>query len=386
MASGKYDDWTGNVVPSATARDLDIGAVRAVRSLYISVDPSREAECMEWDDERFLAEMGFTKRGKITNSALVLLGKPAGDLIPKTVCIRWRLYDVDGELADSRTIGCPLALSVRSAVSMVRNPSVTVGAGERARSVSMYRIQSLTEALFNAVAHQDYEEGGTIDLVERENESVTVSNRGSFPDVRPESFALSRPVFKNERNAHLRRCMANVGMVADNRSGIRGMYLSQAFRRFPMPTFNIGDDTVSVTFHGRRQGAYARLLDLRDDLDLQDIMDLDRVSKCLYVPDRRIHELCSAGLMTIEGGVPLIVTEPSSGSLYRGDPREAVLAYIDAHGSITRGEAAEMLRSVKPVSEEQSLVMATNLLQSLRKEGRIVKSAGSTRSARYIRS
>lgn len=385
MATGKYDDWTGNVVPSATIRDLDIGAVRSVRAQYLSVDPAREAESVDWDDERFLAETGFTKRGKLTNAALVLLGKGTEELLPRSVCIRWRLYGVDGKLEDSRILGCPLALSVRSAVSVVRNPTVQVGSGDRRRSVSTYRIQSLTEALMNAVAFQDYEAGGTIELIEREAESVEVVNSGTFPDVAPEEFALGRPSFRDDRNACLRRCMASVGLVPGSRSGIRGMYLSQAFRRFPMPTFDTGDGTVSVTFHGRRQGAYARLLDVRDDIGIADIMDLDRFSKGRYLPDRRISELCSQGLMEIAGGVPVIVAEPESPSMFRGDAREAVMSLIDLRGSVTRSEVAEMLRSVRPVTEEQSLVMATNVLQSLRKEGRIRKSEGSTRSARYVR-
>ena len=385
MAERKYDDWTGNVIPSATVRDLDIGALRSIRAQYLSADPAREEQSAGWDDERFLTEIGLMKRGKLTNAAMVLLGKPTEEFVPRTVGIRWRLYGVDGKLEDSRMLGCPLALSVRSAVSVLRNPSVQVGTGERRRAVSTYRIQTLTEALLNAVAYQDYEAGGTIDLIEREAESVTVSNRGRFPDIRPEDFVTGKPSYKEDRNACIRRGMASAGLVPGGRTGIRGMYLAQAFRRFPMPVFSIGDDTVSVTFPGRRQGAYARLLDVRDDVELRDIMDLDRFSKGLYVPDKRIAELCSEGLMEIAGGVPVIIAEPESPSMFRGDPREAVLSLIDIRGSVTRSDVAAVMRSVRPVSEEQSLVMATNILQSLRKEGRIEKVGGSTRSARYGR-
>jgi len=41
-------------------------------------------------------------------------------------------------------------------------------------------------------------------------------------------------------------------------------------------------------------------------------------------------------------------------------------------------------RDRKGMTDEQLSVKATNLLQNMRKDGRIAKAEGSTRSARYI--
>ena len=379
----KYDDWTGNVVPEATVRSLDPSAVRAVRATYESLHRDSD-EIISLDDEAFLTKVGFFKRGKVTNAALVLLGKSSESFVPSSVCIRWRLIGVDGAEEDSRVMERPLLLAARQVVSMVRNTTVQIGSS--GRSTSTYRVASLTEAIFNAIQFQDYESGGTIDVVERERESVTVSNVGSFPQIRPETFALSRPTNADDRNMFLRRAMVNSGLIPGAMSGIRGMYLSQAYRHFPLPDFSVTDNRVSVIFPGIRSGPYARILDTRDDLSFETIIDLDRMAKCRYVPEKRISELASQGLVAVFDGVPsLICDESGVMRKYRGTDREAVLSLISDVGSVSRSDVVEMLRArgSHELSDSQVSVKATNLLQSMRKEGLVEKVEGSTRSARY---
>ena len=379
----KYDDWTGNVVPEATVRSLDPSAVRAVRATYESLHRDSD-EIISLDDEAFLTKVGFFKRGKVTNAALVLLGKSSESFVPSSVCIRWRLIGVDGAEEDSRVMERPLLLAARQVVSMVRNTTVQIGSS--GRSTSTYRVASLTEAIFNAIQFQDYESGGTIDVVERERESVTVSNIGSFPQIRPETFALSRPTNADDRNMFLRRAMVNSGLIPGAMSGIRGMYLSQAYRHFPLPDFSVTDNRVSVIFPGIRSGPYARILDTRDDLSFETIIDLDRMAKCRYVPEKRISELASQGLVAVFDGVPsLICDESGVMRRYRGTDREAVLSLISDVGPVSRSDVVEMLRArgSHELSDSQVSVKATNLLQSMRKEGLVEKVEGSTRSARY---
>lgn len=380
----KYDDWTGNVVPDATIRSLDPSAVRSLRMTYESSGPSRAEESADWDDEVFLSRVGLFKRGRVTNAALVLLGKLTEHLVPSSVCIRWRLIGVDGTEEDSRVLERPLLLGARQAVSMVRNVSVPVG--REGRVTSTYRIASLTEAIMNAIQFQDYESGGTVEVVERERESVTVSNMGSFPQVRPDSFALSRPTFRDDRNMFLRNAMMSAGLVNGSMSGIRGMYLSQAYRHFPLPDFDIDHGRVSVTFRGIRSGSFARILDSRDDLSFETIVDLDRLAKGRFIPDKRMTELMTLGLVDVVSGVPSIVNDSLDAVRhFRGTDREAVLALIEDGGPVTRSDVAAMLkvRDRMSLTDDQLSVKATNLLQSMRREGLIEKMDGSTRSARY---
>ena len=235
----------GNVVQKATVRSLESICVRAVRATYESLHrDSDDSDSM--DDETFLTKVGFFKRGKVTNAALVLLGKASEPLVPSSVCIRWRLIGVDGTEEDSRVMERPLLLAARQVVSMVRNTTVQIGSG--GRSTSMYRVASLTEAIFNAIQFQDYESGGMIDVVERERESVTVSNMGSFPTIR-----------RNLRTFPSHECGRQEHVPQEGHGELRshpgpcpgkGDVLSQAYRHFPLPDFSVTDNRVSVTFPG----------------------------------------------------------------------------------------------------------------------------------------
>ncbi len=389
-APGVYDDWTGNVVPDADIRSLDIGAVRAARASFAERFPGRREEAAGWDDATFLSRTGVFKRGRPTVAAMILLGKQGAGALPASVCIRWRLLDRDGSLLDSRTFQGPAVLTSVQAASAVRNWTCRVGSGESSRQVSAYAYNSILEAVRNAVAHQDYSLGGTVEVVERDAESVTVVSRGSFPQRPPESFVDGPPPAPG-RNRFLIGAMAGLGVAPASGTGIRSMYLAQAARRFPMPDFDILDDRVAVRFPGVRAGAYARVLDLREDVDLATMMDLDRLAKLRPLPERRVKALARRGLVEVMDGVPCIASgagQAVMSAFVVGTEEEAVLSLIDRNGSVTRSDVADVLaaRDGRELTPEQVRVKATNLLQSMRREGLVEKSAGSTRSARYVRS
>ena len=218
---------------------------------------------------------------------------------------------------------------------------------------------------------------------------MTVLSKGSFPQRTPESFINGPPQLKPVRNQFLVSAMAGLGIVPASGTGIRSMYLAQASRRFPMPDFNITDDCVSVRFPGIRSGAYARVLDVRGDVDLKTMMDLDRIAKLRYVPERRLKALARRNLVEFMDGVPCIACGAGQkvlSAFVEGTDEEAVLMLIGRNGSVMRSDVADILaaRDPKELTAEQIRVKSTNLLQTMRRKGLIEKAEGSTRSARYV--
>ena len=386
---GLYEDWTGNVVNDADIRSLDIGALRAARAMFCERFPDKAAESASWDDQTFLSKTGVLKRGRVTVAALLLLGKKGAGQLPDTVCIRWRLIGQDGAVEDSRTFQGPMLLTATQAVSMVRNWTATIGTQDRRRQVSAYRTSVLLEAVRNAVQHQDYAMGGTVDVIERESESVEIVSRGSFTCRSPESLVDGTFQGRPTRNQFLISAMAGIGAVPASCTGIRSMYLAQASRHFPMPDLLLSDDRVSVLFHGIRSGPYPRVLDLREDLDLRTMMDLDRLSKLRPVPERRMRSLTRRGLVEVLDGVPCICVGEGQtilSAFVTGSDEESVLALIRRNGAVTRSDVADILsaRDSKDLTPEQVRVKATNIIQSMRRRGMVEKAEGSTRSARYV--
>jgi len=383
-----YDDWTGNVIQDADIRSFDPEAVRAVRATYVSEHPDDREAVQGMDDQAFLSHIGVLKRGKVTVASMILLGKSSERLIPQTVCVRWRLLDIDGTVVEDRSMNGSMVLAIRKVASIISNSTVKIDTGDGPTFVSTYRVASLTEAMFNALQHQDYTMGGTIDAIERENESVTIMSRGSFPDVQPESFVKGQNQTMASRNSFLIKCMTEIGLVPNSGSGIRNFYLSQIHKHFPLPRFHITDDSVSVTFPGRREGSIARALDVHRDMEVQDVIDLDRLDSGKHLSDRTMESLISRGLVTVYDGVPCInldYQDPSS-RFSKGSDYDAVMELLKENGSVTRSDVVDMLRfrDRKGLTDEQLSVKATNILQNMRKDGRIGKAEGSTRSARYV--
>lgn len=252
-----YKDWSGNIVPEASLSDLDQEAIRSAKAIFISRHPNFVESISSWDNDKFLKYVHFTKDGKITNAALVLLGKGGvGRILSRSICIKWSLMDTSGFIQDSRIFDGPMILTVRQVVSMIHNPSCSVNYKSHTHDVSTYRISTLIEAIHNAIVHQDYSYGGTINIIERENESITISNNGSFGGIPPEHFVAEHPHVKGLVNPSLFYIMSCVGMISGVQAGVRGMYLSQAYRHFPMPQYMIIGNMVILTIPGIRLGAY----------------------------------------------------------------------------------------------------------------------------------
>ena len=96
------DDWSAHILQDATIEDLDPSAIAKARSKYLELNSDRENEIKEWDDITFLNKAELTRKGKITNSTIILLGKSESEhfLLPAVCQIRWSLRDSGEENKD----------------------------------------------------------------------------------------------------------------------------------------------------------------------------------------------------------------------------------------------------------------------------------------------
>ena len=68
-------DWSGDIIKNATINDLDINAIEKARKEYIAKNDRLKKEVESWDNITFLNKAGICKNGKVTNTAMILLGK-----------------------------------------------------------------------------------------------------------------------------------------------------------------------------------------------------------------------------------------------------------------------------------------------------------------------
>lgn len=116
-------DWSAEICPEATIHDLDPVAITTARQLFIRKNPRLAAEVPQWDDATFLNKARITIQGKITHTAIVLLGLPesAHFLNPAVAQITWILKGVDGIEKDYQHFYTPFLLAVDEVYHKIRN-------------------------------------------------------------------------------------------------------------------------------------------------------------------------------------------------------------------------------------------------------------------------
>ncbi|MBK9566100.1 MAG: ATP-binding protein, partial [Saprospiraceae bacterium] len=90
-------DWSSQILPDASIDDLSKEAIDFGRKQYIEKNRKIESEILGWDDITFLNKAKITIQGKITRTAILLLGKPESDhfINPAQARISWILKDKD---------------------------------------------------------------------------------------------------------------------------------------------------------------------------------------------------------------------------------------------------------------------------------------------------
>ena len=385
----RIPDWSAEVVKGASFDDLDAEAILTAREKYAERNPHHKEALASWSDEEFLNKAKVTIRGKITNTALLLLGKAESRhmAVPADAKIRWIVKDKDGAVLGYYVATGPYILEVEEVYRRIRNLRYRYKRRDTLfpEEVDMYDADSIYEALDNAIAHQDYLKGERISVVEMPDHLI-FHNAGSFlPDSFEDVVTLAVPSSRY-RNPFLVEAMRNLGMVDTIGSGIQKIFLRQKEKLFPMPDYTLNANFVEVSISGKvLDEDYASILAKNRDLTLSDIMLLDKVSKHQEISKEAAAQLRKRGL--IEGRRPnyYLSREVASKtgqkaqySIDRGLDKKYYLDFIlralSDHGELSRREINELLWAKLPESyssDEKKLRRIEKLLGELRKAGKI---------------
>lgn len=322
------EDWSAGIVPHATINDLDEDAIALARKNYKNKFPEKAEEMSNWDDKTFLNKAKITIKGKITRTAIILLGKEESEhfINPSEAKIRWILKDERGVERDYLIVGSPMLLAVDKIYNKIRNLK--------------YR----------------YLEEGSL-----------------FPE-------------EQYRNPFLASAMFNLKMVDTIGSGIRKIYDYQRERFFPMPEYDLSNRKVKVTIFGKVLDLnYARLLAQNKNLTLEEIITLDRVQKHKSLTNLEEKHLKKRKL--IEGRKPNfyisinIAQETGQKAEYSKNKAFEKQYYLDLilkalreHKNMNRKDIDELLWNKLPdwMNDEQKSNKVKNLIFELRYNNTII--------------
>lgn len=382
-------DWSAEVCASAGLADLDPAAVAKAREQFVVKHPGQVGEVAGWDDPTFLNKARVLKQGAVTHAALLLLGRPesATLLSPAVAKISWILKDAANRELDYEHIGPPFLLAGDHLLKRIRNlvvralPSGTLFPQE----ITQYDPWVIREALHNAIAHQDYRRHGRIVVVEFPDR-VIVTNVGDFLPGDVETVIRQDAPQAIYRNPFLADAMVELNLIDTQGGGIKRMFETQRRRSFPMPDYDLDKpNEVAVSLTGRiLDERYTRLLMERADLDLRQVMLLDRVQKGKSIGREEHRRLKAASLvegrypnLIVAGAVAKATGDAGRHIRQRGFDKQyyldLTLALVREHGPVTRKDVDLLLVPKLPdrLTEEQKRRKVHNLLQELRRAGRI---------------
>ena len=280
----REDDWSIQICQNATIDDLSSEAIQKARELYIKKNPKFADDVVNWDNKTFLNKAKITIKDKITNSAILLLGKSESEyfLTPAIAQISWILKDKDNISKDYEHFSCPFILSLDGIYNKIRNLKYRYMNGNSLfpEEVDSYEPFIIREALNNCIAHQDYTMGGKINVVEFEDRKLVFSNKGSFIPKSIENVLKTDAPEEKYRNKFLAQAMINLNLIDTIGSGIKKMFIAQKNKYFPLPEYVLDDKTVKVIIEGKVLDIkYASKLASMPDLTLDEIILLDKVQK-----------------------------------------------------------------------------------------------------------
>ena len=397
-------DWSKEIIEEASLDDLDPAAVRMARELFTKHEVNRGKDPTYFerlDNVSLLNKAGILLGGKITRTALILLGDEYAaknyfdGFIPR---ITWSLYNADGSVKTYEHFDTPFLLSVDEVFKRIRNVKYRYIAGQQTlfpEEVDQYSPDLIKELLHNCIAHQDYTLRGKINVEEFEDYLVFM-NEGHFI---PETIERAlEPGYKPPyyRNTFLCNAMVNLYMIDTNAMGIPTMFEIQQKRYFPLPSYDLSEpNRVKVKVYGKiLDPNYTRLLNYDPALNIETVFLLDKVQKKEQISKEDSDKLKAAGLL--EGRYPNIFVSYSvaeavgqkaayirNRGLSDKACKEFIYQALETYGPQRIEELLPIVDDILPqnLDRQRKKRKLSNLLQSMKKKDCSIDSRGRTKGA-----
>ena len=387
-------DWSKEIVDGASIEDLNPEAIKKARELFSKRQSDRKKAqeiLSKLSDVEVLNKAGITIKGKITRTALLLLGNSESSyyfdgFIPR---ITWTLYNADNTVKAYEHFDMPMLLAVDKVYSRIRNVKYRYIAGQQTLfpdEVNQYEPELIKEIINNCIAHQDYSLRGKINVEEFEDKLIFINEGAFIPETIEQAL---EPGYKPPyyRNTFLCNAMVNLYMIDTNSMGIPMMYQIQRDKCFPLPTYDLDSiNRVKVTVYGKiLDKNYTQLLYSDEDLNMKTVFWLDKVQKQEVISKESFKILKKQGL--VEGRYPNIFVSFKVADIVGQKAeyvrnkgldddicKQLIIKALEPMGEASKQELMDVLEKALPdvLSKEQKSKKVSNLLQAMKREGLIV--------------
>lgn len=401
---GSQFDWSKQIVFDSSISMLDENAIKLAREKFKERlgGKTAKSEVDTLSDLELLTKEKLIVDRKLTNAALLLLGRPEHDnrfqSAPK---LMWRLYGSDGSVKDYEIFEIPFINVIDRVLSKVRILTYRYMPNQLSlfpQETQQYDSWLLRELLNNCIAHSDYRLGGRIYLNEMEDR-IIITNPGTFLPGSIENVlqpGYNPPFYRNQL---LAESMVKFQMIDTAAMGILRVFRIQRDKFFPMPDYNLKTyNQVGVTVYGKSlNDSYMHVLYDHPDLDLRSVFLLDQLQKGHKLPSDAIVYLKKNKLVEgrgknlyIASGIAKSMDEQAQYIKNRGFNdqyyKDLIVDYLREFKVAKKEDIRKLLweKFSEVLSDSQKEYKIQNLLRSLKKEGRIQRDSSNRQTANWI--
>lgn len=381
-------DWSRQILSGARIEHLDKAAIAFAREKYKEKmnQPHISEEIDGLTDEEFLTKLKLMVDGRVTNTAMLLLGNAEYEsLFDSTPSMMWRLISSDGTVKDYEIFGIPFLTVTDKVFARIRNLTYRYMPNQLTlfpKETQQYDSWLLRELMNNCIAHSNYLLGGRI-YVNEEEDCIGITNPGDFLPQTVEAVlqkTYSPPFYRNQFLADI---MVKFHMIDTATSGIKRVFRIQKAKFFPMPDYDFSTaNQVSVTVYGKvLDERYTYILFEHPELDLETVFLLDQVQKGKRIPPEAISYLRKHNLVEgrttslfLSADVAKATEQKAQYILNRGFDdqyyKDLIIKYLRKYGYATKAQIRELLLDKLPdsLNEQQKESKVGNLLTALRKQ------------------
>lgn len=397
----QYEDWSAGICNNATIDDLEPAAIQRAKDNFAKKVPDRAVEMQQWDDITFLNKARITIQGKITRTAILLLGREESEhfLSPGIAKISWFLKGENNQEKDYTHYGPPFLLNIEKVYAKIRNLHYRYLLDNTLfpTEVLTYEPYVIREALNNCIAHQDYTLRGRIQVIESPD-NLLFTNLGAFLPGSVDAVIAQDAPQEFYRNHFLAQAMVNLNLIDTQGGGIKRMFSLQMHRYFPLPDYDLDEtDKVKVKIIGKViDENYTRILMQKTDLAIDTVILLDRVQKKSGISLDDSQKLKKEHL--IEGRYPNVFVSAKVATVtgkraeyIRNRPfddehfKKMVIEYLRRFGTGTKQDFENLLldKLSDVLSEEQKKNKIRNLLHHMAKVDNTITTAQKGRYAKW---
>lgn len=234
-------DFSQQVCENLTLSDLDLRALEVMKEKYALKQNNPRFRALS--DYQVLVDLDLLKDGKLTNAALILLGKE--DILKKylpqcAVMLEYRNTESQIHFDNRYSFRKAFFLLIDELWQMIdlRNGSVPIQEGAYIFNIPFFNEEVIRESVNNAITHRDYRRNGEI-VIKQYPKRLDVVNPGSFPFGVTIDNLLTVP--STPRNRLLADVLQKTGVVERSGQGIDKIFYNTLMEGKTIPDYSKSD-------------------------------------------------------------------------------------------------------------------------------------------------